>query len=491
MKNLLFASFLFCINSYGFVQKKKFVVVMASFNNGPFIKAALDSLVKQDYDPTLIRVIYMDDCSTDDSLDYLEAYLAQKQFPFQIIILKNKYNYGGLFNTWKGVYLAEEDEIIVCLDGDDELVGTSVFSLLNEEYSSQDIWLTYGQYVRKSDNCIGHCDFYDEAIIIEQSYRMHKWKASALRTFYAGLFKQIRLENFFYNSIFMKAGWDLCFMFPMLEMAGKRFKFLNTILYEYNDLNSLNDFKKDIFGQVYLDIMMRNRKRYNHRDTYRLPKREVTEVKDVPVLYFNTSLNKEVDRYLSFAKQYGTQYMYMVLPEEVRLLSAERKLLEDTYLLCNSDSGGVDLQARRRNQTEERKYYSLDFLQGLSSEYVLCTTNGIELLSQELFQESLDHMTKLSLDVGFIVKSQQLSSQYLFPVTATSDRENIYICSKHEAGSLLVDKRTITGLIIKRSLLIDLIQSIYFTYNNFYAVLAAFEEPMLEKIKFLLFVTTE
>ena len=52
-------------------------------------------------------------------------------------------------------------------------------------------------------------------------------------------------------------------MYPMVEMAGKKFKFINDILYVYNMENPINDNKVSMHKQAMLAWLVRNRNIYN------------------------------------------------------------------------------------------------------------------------------------------------------------------------------------------------------------------------------------
>ncbi len=46
-----------------------------------------------------------------------------------------------------------------------------------------------------------------------------------------------------YNGVFCDGAWDMVFMFPMLEMAGFKSKFIEDVVYIYNRNNPLNEDK--------------------------------------------------------------------------------------------------------------------------------------------------------------------------------------------------------------------------------------------------------
>ena len=65
------------------------------------------------------------------------------------------------------------------------------------------------------------------------------------------------------DGVFWKMTGDLSFMFPMLEMAGKKhYKFMSDINYVYNADNPINDHKVDLTLVNEIAVKIRNMKPY-------------------------------------------------------------------------------------------------------------------------------------------------------------------------------------------------------------------------------------
>ena len=58
------------------MEMKKVSVLMPNYNNGPYIKEALDSLFNQTY--TDFIIYFVDDCSTDNSISIASMYDASR-----------------------------------------------------------------------------------------------------------------------------------------------------------------------------------------------------------------------------------------------------------------------------------------------------------------------------------------------------------------------------------------------------------------------------
>jgi len=77
----------------------------------------------------------------------------------------------------------------------------------------------------------------------DRSFRQYKFISSHLRTFKAKLWNSIRDEDLRdTDGKYYSVGWDVAFMFPMLEMAGPgRILNIPNVLYCYNRFNPISD----------------------------------------------------------------------------------------------------------------------------------------------------------------------------------------------------------------------------------------------------------
>jgi glycosyltransferase involved in cell wall biosynthesis len=239
---------------------KHFVVVIASYNNKNWYKKNLDSVFMQTYKN--YDVIYVDDCSSDRTGDLVEQYVKEQRQEQHVTVIKNKEHKGAMANYYGAVNSCDDASIIVQLDGDDWLAYDQVLHLLNKVYSDSNVWLTYGQFKKYPSGKKGFCKEVPSKIIEANEFRSYKWVTSALRTFYAGLFKLIKKEDLLIDGEFFPMTHDLAIMFPMLEMAGSRIKFIPDVLYIYNRANCINDNKVNGGLQKELDRFIRAKEKY-------------------------------------------------------------------------------------------------------------------------------------------------------------------------------------------------------------------------------------
>lgn len=241
------------------------VVLICSYNNAPWVKRNLNSVFSQNY--TNYRILYIDDCSDDDTAAQVLAYTQRHDTEHKLTLITNTERCRKMKNVYNAVHSCDDHEIIVQLDGDDWFCDDQLFAHINHMYTTQDIWLTYGSYMDVPGDSRGYAQKTDPEVIKDQSYRNAPWLYMPTRTFYAWLFKHIDLKDFIaeqvkgYQGLFFPSADDPAFMFPMLEMAGTRFAYINHISYVANRDNPLigRKFEPNLQGASGCDVRHRTR----------------------------------------------------------------------------------------------------------------------------------------------------------------------------------------------------------------------------------------
>lgn len=238
----------------------KFKIVVPAYNCQEWIGRCLDSIAQQTYQQFDVCII--DDASTHSNQraiieDYCQRHGWQCHF--------NETNQGALTNIVNGInWLAPTDEdVIVTVDGDDWLYNEDVLQRLHDIYAQGDVYLTYGQFVTYPRWNIGSCRPIDPEVIERGELRKIPWCFSHLRTFKFLLWRQIKDEDLRdENGEYYRVTWDLAFMYPMLEMAGYRFRFIDDITYVYNKANPINDHKLHRERQFRTETAIRSKPPY-------------------------------------------------------------------------------------------------------------------------------------------------------------------------------------------------------------------------------------
>lgn len=239
---------LFGHNAQADVAEKPLVIVVPSYNNSEWYQKNLDSIFSQQYNN--YRVIYIDDCSPDNTGNLVEEYIKKCNQQHRVTLIKNKTRAMAVANHYRAAHMCNDDEIILQLDGDDWFSDKTDLQFINAQYQNPNVWLTYGQFKNWPTNQLGYCKQLNPDVVKNKKMRDIGWCPGQLRTFYAWLFKQIQVKDLIFNrdikgykGKFFPANYDLAFYYPMMEMAEFNYKFIDKVIYIRNVKTPLNDFK--------------------------------------------------------------------------------------------------------------------------------------------------------------------------------------------------------------------------------------------------------
>lgn len=252
--------------------ERRIVMLACSYNNEQWCEYNLSSMFSQNYDN--YHVIYVDDKSTDNTYERVCEYVKVHGVQDKITIIKNEERMGAMANQYHAIHSCDPTDLIIIVDGDDFLAHRDVLSFINQLYATHDVWLTYGQFTEYNggpwniDRGIARlrpcnwCSPMPAQVVQNNEFRSHPHIPSHLRTFYAGLFQNIKKEDLMMNGEFLPMCADMAAMIPMIEMARDHFMFIPNILLMYNAANSLNDHKVSRLLQRQVDLLVRARPRY-------------------------------------------------------------------------------------------------------------------------------------------------------------------------------------------------------------------------------------
>lgn len=201
-----------------------FLVISTGRNCGVAARRCAQSVRMQEVDADIYH-IYIDAKSDDDTYKQAKdggAVLVSRDAP----MLANL--------RWAVDKLALKHTIIVSLDGDDWLEPDAL-TRVALEYQQTNCQMTYGQF-RFPNGAAGWASKYSDEVVKYQLYRSDRWRATHLKTYRADLFKRVNVEELFskHTGQYFELATDLAVMFPMLEMAGHRARFIPDELYVYN-----------------------------------------------------------------------------------------------------------------------------------------------------------------------------------------------------------------------------------------------------------------
>jgi len=208
-------------------MKNKFKIIIPSYNNEKWCDVNIESIQEQTY--TNYEVLYINDCSTDNTLKKVKK-LVKNDSKWTIITndknMRRGYNISPK-NKHIQNFLTCNEEIIVFVDGDDWLAYPDVLEKLNNFYNEKQCWMSYGGYIDYPELTFpggpyGHQNTeYPNEIQKSKLYRKDWWRASHLRTFKWHLYKKIKDKDLRYSKTgeYYFHAEDLATSFPCLEMC--------------------------------------------------------------------------------------------------------------------------------------------------------------------------------------------------------------------------------------------------------------------------------
>lgn len=168
----------------------RFTVVIPVYNMQQWIGENIAVLKKQTF--RHFRCIIGDDLSTDNSLEAIERSMGDDS-RFTLVAHKTKKYSLGNISTLIDMSESDDEDIVVLIDGDDQLANENVLQLLAETYAHRQCWMTYGSYAGLHTKIRDlNCNPYPAHIAKQGRFRDVNWCASHLKTFKYGLWKQVK-----------------------------------------------------------------------------------------------------------------------------------------------------------------------------------------------------------------------------------------------------------------------------------------------------------
>jgi len=246
--------------------EKLIYIIITGKNHSDWYKKNLDSVMTQKY--SNFHVMYLLDTTSSDVPDYIQAYIQEKKWGDKITLIHTQ-EQNNLENIYHAISLCPDNAIVTICNSNDWYENRDVLTLFNKIYEDKNVWLTYGSCTNsiRKPGLSAPCKKIPKAIALKRSFRTYRWVTGQPQTFYAWLFKRIKKEDLMINGEFFKIpdAQERAIMYPLLEMAGHRFKFIPDTIYVHNSevcTISLTRTMPDEFEKYYVNILQ-ERKKYD------------------------------------------------------------------------------------------------------------------------------------------------------------------------------------------------------------------------------------
>lgn len=182
----------------------KVSIMLSAFNEGPHVYECVKSIMESTYPLDKIEVIAYDDCSPDDTWEYLQK--IQSEYPNSIIAKRNATNQGKCF-TLVEIARQTTGEILISIDSDTIFDSKAIRELVSC-YADPDMGAVGGQIKIKNVNdslwsqlqTVQYAFTYYFYKAIENRYKVSRCLCGPLVSFrrevYMPLLKQIENRNF-------------------------------------------------------------------------------------------------------------------------------------------------------------------------------------------------------------------------------------------------------------------------------------------------------
>lgn len=424
------------------------ITVIAPFYNAEeYIRKCILSVASQDYDN--YQMVLINDASTDNSLKIVQETL--ELFPEALrkkfIVINNEQNMGAVHNQVMGFLKASDDDIIMLLDGDDCLIpDNNIFHYYNTLYDGSTEF-TYGSMWSQADDIPLIAQEYPEHVKETKTYRQHHFAWAIpythLRTFKKYLVNNIPLTEFQDDAgNWFRAGGDNATFYSILEQADpKKVKALQKIVYSYNDINPLNDYKVNGLEQDRTSKFIRNRQDMKKKKILlAIPTNKYVEPETFKSIYdldvpddveitFQYFFGYQIDQIRNLIANWAERFDYLfsvdsdiVLPQDtlVKLLSHNVDMVSGVYI---QRKDGVEIpEIYRKNAqggvsnvfiTSLLSNKGLQEIDGCGFGCVLVKSDVIRKIGypQFVYTSALNHANTISEDVYFCRRAQEVGAK--------------------------------------------------------------------------------
>jgi glycosyltransferase involved in cell wall biosynthesis len=222
------------------MDKIQLTVIIPNYNYANHLEQCLKSVFDSDFDTDKMEIIFVDDASTDDSLNVVERMKSKSRFPFCLI--KNETNLGLILSRNRGIAYAR-GEFLFFLDSDNyirkDCIKTHV-AAMQQNPEADACFAPIQDFLDKTGEYCGlrSCSPFDSQKLLEGPY------IDAMAMFR----KKILEETGMYDNKMPHYGWEDYELWLRLGKAGRKVIFIQgepRSFYRVHQLNKSQNYTPD------------------------------------------------------------------------------------------------------------------------------------------------------------------------------------------------------------------------------------------------------
>jgi hypothetical protein len=209
------------------VQNKSFVILLIAYGDASKAKDSLRSIFEQNY--RNFRILLINQNGLPLSLE--KEFIEKNHQKHRVTFLEETREALELQNIYNAIACCQNHEIVLIVREGDLLAHNRVLFSLNQVYANPDIWLSYGKHLHFPSYLPSSEKPFTVSEIVKRKQRKRDSFDFGLKSFYAGLFKKIALQDLMDSAGFYFSIEDCAMMMPMIEMASSHIAYLPEIHY--------------------------------------------------------------------------------------------------------------------------------------------------------------------------------------------------------------------------------------------------------------------
>ena len=130
-------------------EVKAVTVVIPNYNYKCFLKERIDSILFQTY--PVKEIIFLDDCSSDGSVEYIEEIISKNQTGIEMSFVKNERNSGSVFAQWQKAFELAKNDYIWIAEADDSC-NKRFLETVMKGFDDEDVVISYCESLTIDEN---------------------------------------------------------------------------------------------------------------------------------------------------------------------------------------------------------------------------------------------------------------------------------------------------------------------------------------------------